>query len=871
MEDVKTRQPVSEGIAIVTSEIPSDGTSSVHSASTPQSRTTGVPCDGVKSRAAGVPSERTLPPDAEAGEEDSSRYKDVLITVKERVRQTAVQLGRRECASIRLKRGDSECTDLSALRNMNQRCELAEARPTSKTSAVSRRTGVADVLKRVKTRAGSELELRSNIPMKEERQELSALTVSTAVSLNNPTVSSVESTGVCKETTEQSIMSSGVKAKRSSGNPSKDSEVERDMKSGDLLREDSDASVVDKSGIRNDDKVDTVVERPLNRAGRRKLAAEARRIAGVRESEQVDNLRVTSISDDCVSEKLFVPKLSEATVVDVNTEVVVSGADGELVDEDSRSQSAVEATKTAGDKHKPYSSMNDVVDETARLSEKSIRPDERSVLEGNAVNLGVLENLKIDNSMLSSNKLVKKKYSSREIRRLRTEQVAKGKKQSERVVERTKVPIISMTAVKVCAVVAAQQQRKASVHEVGATILSAGVSDNEYIMYLNSDGKVSVDIDSALYEYVQSVKVKYATLRACLEKSGYVVNTADECVFNKEVDGGQCTLLVGINEVLCLCADEEQHQHLADLLRAEFGDTRYEYSDVLTFLGMELNFSLPEKVIVSMTGYERALLDDYKVAGVATSPATNSLCDIDEQSVLLNEKDKTRFSTFVAQLLYIGSRVRPEILVATEFLCSRVCRATEQDNKKLHRVMSYLNSNQCASVELEANERLRVRVFMNASRGVQNNEQRHGVMVTLGTAPVWASSQQQNVKCETAAESDLCCLSDTVKRVACIVDFIEKQGLRVGAATILMNDDTTAVENGQISLDGNRYRKKRFKRMAFLVNNYVKRKWIKFRTIPDDVMVANLFVKPLQGKLFRNLRAAVVSERLTQPRGCVDK
>ena len=69
-----------------------------------------MPCDGVKSSAAGVPSERTLPPDAEAREEDSSTYKDVLITVEERVRQTAVQLGKRVCASARLKRGDSEYT-----------------------------------------------------------------------------------------------------------------------------------------------------------------------------------------------------------------------------------------------------------------------------------------------------------------------------------------------------------------------------------------------------------------------------------------------------------------------------------------------------------------------------------------------------------------------------------------------------------------------------------------------------------------------------------------------------------------------------------------------------------------------------------------
>ena len=45
----------------------------------------------------------------------------------------------------------------------------------------------------------------------------------------------------------------------------------------------------------------------------------------------------------------------------------------------------------------------------------------------------------------------------------------------------------------------------------------------------------------------------------------------------------------------------------------------------------------------------------------------------------------------VAQLLYLATRVRPDILLPITFLCSRASEPTHEDLGKLHRVLKYLN------------------------------------------------------------------------------------------------------------------------------------------------------------------------------------
>ena len=56
----------------------------------------------------------------------------------------------------------------------------------------------------------------------------------------------------------------------------------------------------------------------------------------------------------------------------------------------------------------------------------------------------------------------------------------------------------------------------------------------------------------------------------------------------------------------------------------------------------------------------------------------------------LNENQQKLFHTMVARLLYLSKRVRPDILTAVGYLCTRVKQPSKNDQEKLFRVIGYL-------------------------------------------------------------------------------------------------------------------------------------------------------------------------------------
>ena len=56
---------------------------------------------------------------------------------------------------------------------------------------------------------------------------------------------------------------------------------------------------------------------------------------------------------------------------------------------------------------------------------------------------------------------------------------------------------------------------------------------------------------------------------------------------------------------------------------------------------------------------------------------------INKSSSLLDEDRRKRFHSMVAQLLYLGKRIRMDTLTAVAFLITRVTKTTEEDDGKL--------------------------------------------------------------------------------------------------------------------------------------------------------------------------------------------
>ena len=84
----------------------------------------------------------------------------------------------------------------------------------------------------------------------------------------------------------------------------------------------------------------------------------------------------------------------------------------------------------------------------------------------------------------------------------------------------------------------------------------------ELFGYLDNRGRAYVRLKKALYGCIESAKLWYDELKRSLESWGYVVNQEDRCVFNKLVSGVQSTLLLHVDDILCLSASDAAHKEL---------------------------------------------------------------------------------------------------------------------------------------------------------------------------------------------------------------------------------------------------------------------------------------------------------------------
>ena len=88
--------------------------------------------------------------------------------------------------------------------------------------------------------------------------------------------------------------------------------------------------------------------------------------------------------------------------------------------------------------------------------------------------------------------------------------------------------------------------------------------------------------------------------------------------------------------------------------------------------------------------------------GEPTYPAGNHIFEIDSNGIKLKPEQKYLFHEFVAKLLFLRKRARPDLQTANSLLSTRVREPDTEDYKKLIRLMKYLKSTKDIPLTLEA-------------------------------------------------------------------------------------------------------------------------------------------------------------------------
>ena len=103
------------------------------------------------------------------------------------------------------------------------------------------------------------------------------------------------------------------------------------------------------------------------------------------------------------------------------------------------------------------------------------------------------------------------------------------------------------------------------------------------------------------------------------------------------------------------------------------------------------------------------------------TPAAETLFDVRSDVEKASLSEAKYFHTYVAKILYLAKRVRPECLTAVSFLTTRVHDCDIDDMAKLKRLLGYLLGTRDRGIVLRIGEHMTVRAFIDAAYGVHTS------------------------------------------------------------------------------------------------------------------------------------------------------
>ena len=209
-------------------------------------------------------------------------------------------------------------------------------------------------------------------------------------------------------------------------------------------------------------------------------------------------------------------------------------------------------------------------------------------------------------------------------------------------------------------------------------------------MHTNKNGqhRVLVQLLKAQYGCVESARLWYEHIKKALVEQDFDINPLDPCIFQRKSGDIWTYITLYVDDLMIVSDETSMVDEVIEKLTAKNTDLTVHRGKVHDYLGMRFNFSKEGEVFISMEAYITEVLKGTGIEDTADTPAAPDLFEIEENSPLLSNQDRENFHRKVAQCLYTVTRTRPDASLPVIFLTARVITPTEQDKRKLDRVLS---------------------------------------------------------------------------------------------------------------------------------------------------------------------------------------
>ena len=492
--------------------------------------------------------------------------------------------------------------------------------------------------------------------------------------------------------------------------------------------------------------------------------------------------------------------------------------------------------------------------------------------------------------LLRSHMFLKAKHDGRgEFEKLKGRLVGDGSTQDRAPYEHLESPTANIESVFMILELASRKKMRATKVDFTAAYLNATIDEGDEIMmwltpeltamlvvefpelggFVDNHGRLVVRILKALYGLVQSAALWFALLYGFLVGLGFKSNWVSKCVMNYTKDGVELTIVLYVDDLLILWVEVGNMRWLVSELRQRFVSLTVETSDAFTYLGMYLERNRKGQYSIDMCDFivktcEAHMKDkDDKRAYEKGSkvPGGKDLFEIKEDSELLDAKENKQFHSTTARVLYLTNRVKPTCKVTCQVLCTRVSAPTQDDERKLVKLLSHLwETRKRKYLFGRGDGSNHLRHYIDGAFACHMDGKSHGgLVVEYGGSVVNSDSGKHKICTKDSTETEGVSVSNYIPRIEWFGDFLRGQG-EVISSTTLLQDNMSCIMILQDPSRG-KLRTRHMKARFGVAHEWLcVNKGAEIEHLKTDLMVADAMTKPLAYPAYSIFESRLLNE-----------
>ena len=203
--------------------------------------------------------------------------------------------------------------------------------------------------------------------------------------------------------------------------------------------------------------------------------------------------------------------------------------------------------------------------------------------------------------------------------------------------------------------------------------------------------------------------------------------------------------------------------------------------------------------------------------------------------------------------MFVAKRVRPDILLQVNWLCSKVKLPSEKNKKQLERIYGYLLNTPKRGIVFEGGGSMKMEAWSDAAFMLHEDlTSRSSCLFIVNGGVVEAHTSKESMRVRSAAEAEFVQASRTADYTMSGIRFLRGQGWDISKVPLFQDNKAVLalVANGKPTSN----RTKHISLRHFALKDLVDAGDISLVWVSTKLMLADILTKPLVGKQFINLR-----------------